>query len=326
MVVCDYSSIEARVLAWLAHDEDLLAVFRNGEDVYVNFGQRVWPATMLDGAEEPEDSPAYKAFKKRRFVAKTCVLGLGYGASWPVLETVLRTGSMGASVIIDEETARGIGVERAYVLENLRAMKERYKKDTENGAGRWEALVAPLRRDASLLWHYGACMRLVEIYRGERWAVAAFWQAMEPRRLMTHPDVGHITGTFTDTAPMAAPMAMQLTLPGGPPLVFPQIKVKRRGADFVQAGVPMSTYGAKLVENVTQAVARNLLRDAWIAAYQAGLHVAMTVHDEIVCIEREEGADQAAEMLTRIMSTPPAWAVGLPVDAEASVVDCYAQK
>lgn len=319
IVVCDYSSVEARVLAYLAQDDDLLEVFRSGQDVYVNFGMKVWSNDMLIGSEDEEDSPLYKEFKKRRFVSKTCVLGLGYSASWYVLENTLRTGSMGAKVIIDQQTAESIGVERSIVINNLKSMKEWVLRDKVTGEARWAALMAPLQRDPSLLWHYGACMRLVEIYRGERWPVTNFWKAMEPKNLVVSEKVGYIDCWMNDDD-------LSIGLPGGSILVFPDIKIEKRGARFTRAGVPMHTYGAKIVENSSQGVGRNLLRDAWIEADQEDLHTAMTVHDELVCIEREDRAEEAAEKLTRIMSTPPAWAPDLPIDAEAKVIDTYADK
>jgi DNA polymerase I-like protein with 3'-5' exonuclease and polymerase domains len=59
LVVVDSSQIEARVLAWLAGQDDLLAQFAAGEDVYVKFAERLWPGEKID--------------EIKRFVGKTCV-------------------------------------------------------------------------------------------------------------------------------------------------------------------------------------------------------------------------------------------------------------
>jgi len=69
LVVCDASQIEVRVLAWLAGDEDTLQVFRRGADPYKAFAVDLYG---LDG----EDAVT----KGQRQVAKSAVLGLGFGA------------------------------------------------------------------------------------------------------------------------------------------------------------------------------------------------------------------------------------------------------
>lgn len=81
-----------------------------------------------------------------------------------------------------------------------------------------------------------------------------------------------------------------------------------------------STYGGKLVENVTQAIARDLLADAIVRAEAAGVCTVFHVHDEIVA---EVETDVEADALVEIMETNPAWAAGLPLAAEAETLDFY---
>lgn len=75
---------------------------------------------------------------------------------------------------------------------------------------------------------------------------------------------------------------------------------------------PQPTYGGKLTENATQAVARDILYDALGRALKAGLRVVMHVHDEIVI----EGDETERRRLERIMREAPAWAKGLPIAVE----------
>ena len=67
MVDCDSSQIEARVLAWLAGQDDLVLAFANGEDVYIKMSSKIYD--VLESLVS----------KDQRFVGKTTILGCGYG-------------------------------------------------------------------------------------------------------------------------------------------------------------------------------------------------------------------------------------------------------
>jgi len=64
---CDLSQIEARTLAWLAEQDDLVAAFNSGDDVYA-----IMAATIYG-------KPAEEITKEERFVGKQTILGAGYG-------------------------------------------------------------------------------------------------------------------------------------------------------------------------------------------------------------------------------------------------------
>ena len=53
------------------------------------------------------------------------------------------------------------------------------------------------------------------------------------------------------------------------------------------------------------------------------IRVPITVHDEVVCVVPKEHANHALESVLRVMRTSPKWAPSLPLDAEASLMDCY---
>ena len=63
----DLSQIEVRVLAWLAGQEDILASFENGEDIYRNMAATIYSKSTDD------------VTKEERFVGKQTILGCGYG-------------------------------------------------------------------------------------------------------------------------------------------------------------------------------------------------------------------------------------------------------
>lgn len=94
LVAVDSSQIEARVVAWLAGQDDLVDCFAQGRDIYSEFATDVYGKTVT------------KADKVERFVGKTCILGLGYGMGKDKFKTTLKIGMGGVSadVSIDEAT------------------------------------------------------------------------------------------------------------------------------------------------------------------------------------------------------------------------------
>jgi hypothetical protein len=82
VLAADLAQIEARIVAWLAGQKNLIEGFRNREDIYSTF------ATTAIGTETVKDrSPEDK---KRRFIGKTCILGLGFGMGEAKLRATLR--------------------------------------------------------------------------------------------------------------------------------------------------------------------------------------------------------------------------------------------
>ena len=90
VINCDSSQIEARVLAWLAGQDDVVKAFAEGRDVYSEFATKIYK------------KPISKANPIERFVGKTCILGLGYGTGALKLQHTLKTQPPGAVVTEDE--------------------------------------------------------------------------------------------------------------------------------------------------------------------------------------------------------------------------------
>lgn len=83
----------------------------------------------------------------------------------------------------------------------------------------------------------------------------------------------------------------------------------------------LETFGGKLVENIVQAIARDLLAFAMMNVTKAGYDIVFHVHDEIIC-EVANGSGSVDE-LCRIMSKCPDWADGLPLDADGYECEYY---
>ena len=96
LIACDSAQIEARMVAWLSDQEDLLQAFREGRDVYSEFASEVYSKKVT------------KADKVERFVGKTCVLGLGYGMGAQKFKDTLALGQGGIKVDVDIDEASRI--------------------------------------------------------------------------------------------------------------------------------------------------------------------------------------------------------------------------
>jgi len=85
---CDSSQIEARTLAWLAGQHDLVAAFGAGEDVYKIMASSIY-GVPIDEVTDPQ-----------RFVGKTTILGAGYGMGAAKFQAQLKT--FGVTMELDE--------------------------------------------------------------------------------------------------------------------------------------------------------------------------------------------------------------------------------
>ncbi len=81
LVVADASQIEARVLAWIAGQWDLIKAFANNEQIYCRFASEVLGKPVRK-ARETDPPPVAKWLKTQRSLGKVGVLGCGYGMGW----------------------------------------------------------------------------------------------------------------------------------------------------------------------------------------------------------------------------------------------------
>lgn len=124
---------------------------------------------------------------------------------------------------------------------------------------------------------------------------------------------------------------LYITLPSGRQLAyvkprivegkFGQPSIEFMGLNAVGKWGPVETYGGKLVENIVQATARDLLAESMMRVEAAGYRIVMHVHDELVT-DTPIGFGSLAEV-EEIMSQPIDWAPGLTLNAEGFETQFY---
>ena len=96
LIACDSSQIEARIVAWVSGQHDLVQQFADKRDVYSEFASEVY------------GRPITKNDKLERHVGKTAVLGLGYGMGAEKFRRTLEIGAGGIKVVLTEDEATRI--------------------------------------------------------------------------------------------------------------------------------------------------------------------------------------------------------------------------
>ena len=119
-------------------------------------------------------------------------------------------------------------------------------------------------------------------------------------------------------------------LPSGRFLAYPEARIgtNRFGRDSVHfKGLDPShkyvegeTYGGKLVENITQAVARDILAFALRNLETAGYRTVAHVHDEVIV---ESDDTHTLDGVCKVMACNPSWAAGLPLNADGYTCTIY---
>lgn len=159
------------------------------------------------------------------------------------------------------------------------------------------------------------------------------WRAANPHitKLWWDVDAAAMTAFKEGTTERVGPIAFQrqsgmlfITLPSGRRLCYvkprlQQNKFGREGLTYEGVGesrkwMRIETYGPKLVENIVQATARDLLALAMLRLRNAGFEIVMHIHDEAV-LEVPKG-QSSVEEVCQLMATQPEWAAGLPLRAD----------
>jgi DNA polymerase len=269
----DWNAIEARTLGWLAGEEPLLKLFRDGKDVYKYAYARTFNVDVLKVTED------------QRQIGKVLVLALGY------------QGSVGAF----QAMAKNYGV---------------FIPDEE-------------------------VERIVKLWRQAHPAIVRYWYALQEKAIQAvkNPRVVVPVGPSGRQVKFKCSGSFLFCgLPSGRLLTYPYPKVdlkeyewkgeKLRREQLTYMGEDslshkwerQSAYGGLLAENITQAVARDVLAEAMLRLDDAGYRIVAHVHDEVICETMPE-VDKAA--FQEILETVPEWAPDLPLKAGIEVAKRY---
>ncbi len=170
---------------------------------------------------------------------------------------------------------------------------------------------------------------IIESWRTANPHIVSYWWDVEKAAtdcVQTHDErrVGKLKFQYySGTLWMVLPSGRKLAYlkPRLQPNRFGRMALTFEGTDSANKWSRGETYGGKLVENATQAIARDLLTEAMWRMERAGLSIVGHVHDEVI-IEVEKGKYTVDEVC-RIMSENPAWCSGLPLNAAGYKGDYY---
>ena len=272
--VCDYSGIEARVVAWLAGQEDSLDVFRQGLDIYKKAARDVGSTS--------------------RDLGKLLVLSCGFGA----------------------------GPKRvAIIAQNPPYFIELTKEEAVKNVYGWRDANHHIR---SLWYEVDDIIRMVLArHIDDRW----IWTSARKVAFRMATDE-RLSGSLLMRLPSGRKIVYRnasideiINDPDGAAWVEPVIRYD--GLDWTKKWTRIRSWGGKFVENMTQAVARDLLAGAVLQLDNDDDDLLTTIHDEIIAEPLHARADARLATMKEVMGVAPSWAYGLPLKAEGAVMARY---
>lgn len=169
---------------------------------------------------------------------------------------------------------------------------------------------------------------LVDAWRNANPAIVRYWRQLDSAAV-TAVETGAPQTVKPGISFYVRNSVLFVELPSGRKLSYmrPKVETKENAMGFMSKeltyeGVNQTkktwqrekTYGGKLCENITQAVARDCLMYAMLRVAEARYNVIMHVHDELV-VECDE-FEGSLEEVERIMGQAFEWSTGLPLKAE----------
>lgn len=290
MLDADYNAIEARIVCWLAGQEDVLEMFRNGADLYKRMAGEIY-----NKPPEAIQNPSHE-----RTVGKHTILGCGFAMWWPKFkETCAKFG-----VEVSDELA-----ERA-----VRAYREMCDKVVQLWTDVETAAISAINNPGksfkggkfisfSVAKTEGVPYLVMKLPSGRN--IVYPWPALEWVKVPVNDDKGNPV-IDPETGKQKTRQRRSITFYG-------QIEGK-------QIWGRVKTYGGKLVENATQGVAADVMAHGAANAVERGFEVPTLIHDQALALAHP--GHSIKDFIAALTDLPP-WAAGLPIRAEGKVVPYY---
>lgn len=301
IVVRDLSAIEARVLAWVAGQENVVEAFRNGVDVYCQ------DASMLYGRTITKED------KFPRQLGKLARLACGYGLYTKTFQERVRVGILGLpGMLLGDDIASALGVSG----ENFLLTRTKMVRATQP---------RNISEDVHAT-HVASCDKIITSFRDGNKQIVDFWSICQRSlELMLAKRTGRIgKNGIVEVLPEG------FRLPNGFVLQYVDLQADRnkRRTEYTalkdrQKGERRKVYGGMLTENIVQALSRIIMTDAMIKMKELGMRVVHTVHDEVLVVARETEADDVLKEMEKVMGAAPDYALDLPLASEGGYARRY---
>ena len=175
---------------------------------------------------------------------------------------------------------------------------------------------------------------IVEKWRRANPSIVGFWKNTENCVKAAVRGRKKVVGKYQNLIYDFDGQSLTIELPSGRKLFYqePGFTLNKFGQESIRyKGMDQTTkqwqyidsYGGKFVENVTQAIARDLLAVSMLRLKKAGFKIVMHVHDESVCEVPTKQAETKLRQMCEIMSAPVKWAEGLPLAADGYITPFY---
>lgn len=296
LVIADLSNIEGRVLAWLAGEEWKLQAFRDfdageGFDLY-----------KLAYAKAFGIDPSL-VDKDMRQIGKTMELALGYAGGCGAFITF----SLAFNIDLEKMAEKAIEAIPKNTLAEAASFLE-----WQLGQGKSQFGLS----DQAFI----VCDSFKRLWREAHPDTATYWKELENgcRTAINNPGT-----TFTCRRHKIRRDGawLRVMLPSGRYLCYPSPRVEDDGQitfmgvnQYSRKWERLRTYSGKLVENMCQAAARDVLASSMQPIESAGYEIVLTVHDEIIS-EAPDTDDYTHEHLAELLSAGCDWTEGLPLAA-----------
>jgi DNA polymerase len=161
--------------------------------------------------------------------------------------------------------------------------------------------------------------KLVTQYRQANPNIVQFWYTLQDSAI-TAIQTGEVVPVTKGIRMQYKRNCLFITLPSGRDLVYCNASISGNNLTYwgvnqtKKTWVRLESYGGKLAENITQAIARDILAEGLLNLDAHGYDIPLHIHDEVLIEHPEDQGDLAT--VSRLMCPPITWAKGLPLSAE----------